>query len=140
MTSKQPHKIVQIHMGHPVQACFTTWMAIATSLLQTIKKINPWKFGEKKSQLTVIQHLLKVTNDSPIDYKKDMVWILFILNYSFTKHSGIDPCEKRINIPGGHAWRYFFMTCSKLEAMATYLVKQAWGNDIMACSKEELSQ
>ena len=56
-----------------------------------------------------------------------------------TKHSGIDPCEKGINIPGGHAWRYFFMTCSKLEAMAIYLVKQACGNDIMAC-KEELSQ
>ena len=53
--------------------------------------------------------------------------------FFFTKLSGIDPCEKRINIPGGHAWRHFFMACSKLEAMAIYVVKQACGNDIMAC-------
>ena len=39
------------------------------------------------------------------------------------------PCEKRINIPGGHACRHFFMACSKLEAMAIYLVKQACVND-----------
>ena len=51
----------------------------------------------------------------------------------FTKLLGIDPCEKRINILGGHAWRHFFMACSKLEAMAIYVVKQACGNDIMAC-------
>ena len=29
----------------------------------------------------------------------------------------------------GHAWRQVFMACSKLEAMAIYLVKQACGND-----------
>ena len=46
--------------------------------------------------------------------------------------SGIDPCEKHINIQGGHVWRHFFMACSKLEAMAIYLVKQACGNDILA--------
>ena len=53
----------------------------------------------------------------------------------FTKLSGIDPCEKRINISliniDGHAWQHFFMTCSKLDAMAIYLVKQACGNDIL---------
>ena len=35
--------------------------------------------------------------------------------------------------PGGHAWRHVFMACSKLEAMAIYLVKQACGNDKRAC-------
>ena len=45
------------------------------------------------------------------------------------KISGIDPCEKCINVPGGHAWRHVFMACSKLEAMAIYLVKQVCGND-----------
>ena len=51
--------------------------------------------------------------------------------FLFTKLSENDPCEKRNNIPGGHAWRHFFITCSKLEAMAIYLVKQACGNDIL---------
>ena len=46
---------------------------------------------------------------------------------------GFDPCEKRINILGGHAWRHFFMACSKLEATAIYLVKKACGNDKLAC-------
>ena len=55
------------------------------------------------------------------------------LNLLYTKLSGIDLCEKCINIPGGHAWRHFFMACSKLEAMAIYLVKQACGNDKLAC-------
>ena len=32
---------------------------------------------------------------------------------------------------GGHAWRHIFMACSKLEAMAIYVVKQACGNEIM---------
>ena len=31
---------------------------------------------------------------------------------------------------GGHAWRNIFMACSKLEAMAIYVVKQACGHDI----------
>ena len=34
---------------------------------------------------------------------------------------------------GGHAWRHVFVACSKLEAMAIYLVKQACGNDKRAC-------
>ena len=51
----------------------------------------------------------------------------------FTKLSGIDPYEKRIDYPGGHAWGHVFMACSKLEAMAIYLVKQACGNDKLAC-------
>ena len=55
------------------------------------------------------------------------------VNFDFFSLSGIDPCEKRINRPGGHAWRNFFMACSKHEAMAIYVVKQACGNDIMAC-------
>ena len=49
-------------------------------------------------------------------------------DFLFTKLSSIDPCEKRINIPGGHAWRHVFMSCSKLEAMAIYVVKQACVN------------
>ena len=53
--------------------------------------------------------------------------------YVFTKLLGIDPFEKRINRLGGHAWRHFFMACSRLEAMAIYVVKQACGNDIMTC-------
>ena len=54
-------------------------------------------------------------------------------DFLFTKLSGIDPCEKHNYIPGGHAWRHFFMACSKLQAMAIYLVKQACGNDQLAC-------
>jgi hypothetical protein len=50
-----------------------------------------------------------------------------------TKHSGIDPYEKCIIIPGGHAWQHVFMACSKLEAMTNYVVKQACGNDKLAC-------
>ena len=51
----------------------------------------------------------------------------------FTKLSGIDPYEKRIDYPGWHAWGHVFMACSKLEAMVIYLVKQAYGNDKRAC-------
>ena len=46
----------------------------------------------------------------------------------FTKLSGIDPCKKLIDYPGGHV----FMACSKLEAMAIYLVNQACGNEVLA--------
>ena len=53
-------------------------------------------------------------------------------DFSFTKLLGIYPCEKCINILGGHAWRNIFIACSKPEAMAIYVVKQAFGNDIMA--------
>ena len=52
-------------------------------------------------------------------------------NFFFTKLSEIDPCEKCIDMLGGHAWRHIFMACSKLEAMAIYVVKQACGNEIM---------
>ena len=52
--------------------------------------------------------------------------------FFFTKLSGIDPCEKFVNIIGGHAWRNFFMACSKLEAMAIHVVKHGCGNGIMA--------
>ena len=57
------------------------------------------------------------------------------VNFDFdvTKLSGIDPYEKRIDYPGGHAWEHVFMACSKLVAMAIYLVKQACGNDKRAC-------
>ena len=59
----------------------------------------------------------------------------YFVNFDFlnTKLSGIDPCEKRINIQGGHAWGHLFMAFSKLEAMAIYLVKRACGNDKLAC-------
>ena len=49
-----------------------------------------------------------------------------------TKLSGIDPYKKCINILNGHAWRHFFMACSKLEAMVIYVVKSANANDILA--------
>ena len=52
-------------------------------------------------------------------------------NFFFTKLSEIDPCEKCIDMLGGHAWRHIFMACSKLEAMDIYIVKQPCGNDIM---------
>ena len=53
-------------------------------------------------------------------------------DFFFTKLSGIDPYEKRIDYPGGHAWGHVFMACSKLEAMTVYLVKHTCGNDILA--------
>ena len=52
--------------------------------------------------------------------------------FFFTKLSGIYSCINCVSILGGHAWRNFFMDCSKLEAMAVYVVKQACGNDTMA--------
>jgi hypothetical protein len=52
-------------------------------------------------------------------------------NSFFTKLSEIDPCEKCIDMLGGHAWQHISMACSKLEAMAIYVVKQACGNEIM---------
>ena len=54
-------------------------------------------------------------------------------DFLFTKLSGIDPCEKRNNIPGEYAWHIFLMACSKFETMAIYVVKQPCGNDLMAC-------
>ena len=33
---------------------------------------------------------------------------------------------------GGHVWPNVFMSCSNLETIAIYVVKQACGNDIMA--------
>ena len=46
-------------------------------------------------------------------------WItLSILIFFFTKLLGIDPYEKRIDYPGGHARGHVFMACRKLEAMA----------------------
>jgi hypothetical protein len=56
---------------------------------------------------------------------------IFVSCDFFTKLSGIDSCEKRNNLLDGHAWRQFFMACSKLEAMAIYVVKSANANDIM---------
>ena len=53
-----------------------------------------------------------------------------------TKLSGIAPWEKCINRLGGDTWRNFLMGCSKHEVMAIYVVKQACGNDIMACVYE----
>ena len=46
----------------------------------------------------------------------------------FTKLSGSDPCEKCITTLGHLLMQ---MACSKLEAMAIYVIKQACGNDIM---------
>ena len=49
----------------------------------------------------------------------------------FTKLSGIDPCEKDINILSRWAYLATFMACSKLEAIAIFVVNQACGNDII---------
>ena len=54
-------------------------------------------------------------------------------DFFFTKLSGIDPYEKRIDYPDGHAWGHVCMACSKLEAVTIYLVKQACRNDKRAC-------
>ena len=51
--------------------------------------------------------------------------------FIFTKLSGIDTCEKGNNILSGHAYRHLFMACSKLEAMAIYVVNQTCRNEIM---------
>ena len=58
-------------------------------------------------------------------------------NFFSTKLSGIDPCKKCINILGGHVWRHFIMACSKLEAMAIYVVNQACGNDSICTLKNK---
>jgi hypothetical protein len=36
-------------------------------------------------------------------------------DFLFTKLSGIDPCEKDINVPGGHAWRHFLWLVANLK-------------------------
>ena len=59
---------------------------------------------------------------TPIEYKKYMVSTNLVGCEFFFKLSGIDPCEKRIDMLGGHAWRHIFMACSKLGAMAIYVV------------------
>ena len=71
---------------------------------------------------------------TPIEYKKDMVSTTlnnFVNCDFFTKLSGIDPCEKRINTYTSWACLVtFFMVCSKLESKAIYVVKQGCGHDI----------
>ena len=52
-------------------------------------------------------------------------------NFLFTKLPEIDPCEECIDMLGGHAWQHIFMACSKLEAMAIYVVKQTCGNEVL---------
>ena len=63
-------------------------------------------------------------------------WITLSI-FFFTKLSGIDPCEKLNNIPGGHAWgtgtRFYFvpshpmetLECSKM-ALGEVSVKNVW--------------
>ena len=63
-------------------------------------------------------------------YFQQMLSNFVKFDFLFTKLSGIDPCEKRIDMLGAHAWEHF-LACSKLETMAIYVVKQACGNDIM---------
>ena len=80
-----------------------------------------------KKNDNIIQLLLKVT--TPKEYKS--AWFRQMLNnfvnfeIFFAKLSWIDPYEKHIDYLSGHAWGPIFMACSKLEAMAIYLVKQA---------------
>ena len=71
-----------------------------------------------------------VENDDSYRVQKVHNFVNFVL--FFTKRLGIDPCEKCINRLNGHAWRHFFMACSKLEATAIYVVKSANANDILA--------
>ena len=81
-----------------------------------------------QKKLTIFDfHKLNYFVWHPLDIKLYHL-IIFPKDFSFPKLSGV----KCINIIGGHAWQHFFMTCSKLEAMAIYLVKQDCGNDILA--------
>ena len=54
-------------------------------------------------------------------FKGGLISELSILIFFSTKLSGIDPYEKHIDYPGGHAWGHVFMACSKLEVMAIYV-------------------
>ena len=47
------------------------------------------------------------------------------------KFQGLILVKNALIYYGGHAWRNFFMACSKLVTMAIYVVKQAWCNEIM---------
>ena len=61
-----------------------------------------------------IKHVPVVT---PEEYKKYMTLNNFVnFELFFTKLSGVDPYEKHIDCPGGHAWEHVFMAWSKLEA------------------------
>ena len=81
-------------------------MAIGSSLLQAIKNVAKhahqvyYCVFHKDQSLKVIQCLLKVTSSTK--YKKYMVSTKVVFVFC-TKLSGIDPCEKRNNILGGHA-------------------------------------
>ena len=84
--------------------------------------VRNWGFGMKLSKDRLTMFIIESHYSTPIEYTQDMVSTTlnnFNVNCNFfTKLSGIDPCEKCINIPGGHAWLHFFMACSKLEAIA----------------------
>ena len=122
-------------------------MATASSSLQAIKNVAKhahlayqcvfhkdqslkvwWK---RKSKLTNVcwNHVLFILYRSSHFQQTLNNFVNF--NFFFTKLSEIDPCEKCIDMLGGHAWRHIFMACSKLEAMAIYVVKQACGNEII---------
>ena len=116
-------------------------MAIASSLLQAIKKSRQalmrfskdHKFGEKIFVIDKgIQRLLKPCTFYRSSHFQQPLNNFVSCEFFFTKLSGIDPCEKCINRINGHAWRHFFMACSKLEAMAIYVVKSTNANDILA--------
>ena len=117
-------------------------MAIAPSLLQAIKICCqacppnilirfpqgsiPESFVKKNITMDkVFQRLLKVT--TPIEYKK------YIGNFDFfsPNFQGLILVKTAL-ISQVAKWRHVFMACRKLKAMAIYVVKQIYGNDIMA--------
>ena len=94
------------------QACFTINIAIATSLLQAIKNCTKHEYLNSKLRRLSQELIPESLVEKKSQFKKlfNVCWnrVLF-----YTKLSGIDPCEKCINILSGQGWCNFFMDCSK---------------------------
>ena len=60
--------------------------------------------------MNVLLYLLGVCS-----YFQQMLNNFVNFDFFFTKLLGIDPCEKCITIPGGHAWRHFLWLVANLK-------------------------
>ena len=105
----------------------------------------PESLVERKSKLTKLfnicgNHVLFIHCRG--GHFQQMLINIVNFNFFFAKLSDIHPCQKCIDMLGGHVWQHILMACSKLEAMAIYhsiyinryaiyVVKQACGNEIM---------
>ena len=83
-----------------------SWGSISESLLK------------RKSKLT---KLFNVCWKQLLLKSRKSTWLQQMLN----NFVNFDTLTKQ----GGHAWRYVFLACSKLETMGIYLLKQACGNE-----------